>query len=322
MNRIIVSTLAALALAVAVPATAQDYPDRTVTIVVPYAPGGIADIAARTLGDALSRKWDQEVVVDNRTGGAGFIAAATVKRAPPDGYTLFVADAGVLAVNGYLFESVPYNAAADFKPVTMISDTPLVLVANSDAPFDTPEEYVAHAKQNPGTISYASAGIGSLNHIVPEWINAVAGIDAAHIPFRGGAPAATAVASGEAQVGVLSLSSIAPFVESGELKILGLARDERVDNHPDVPTLDESGIPGVAAGQWAGLVAPAGVPDEVFRKITEDSLEFLRSDEAREAFAERGAIVSPMEPGEFAALIETLRGQFSDVIAEAGISAD
>ncbi|WP_099865550.1 Bug family tripartite tricarboxylate transporter substrate binding protein [Pararhizobium haloflavum] len=322
MKHVAAVALCALMTSAAGLAHAQEYPDRTVTIIVPYAAGGIADIAARTLGEALSEKWDQEVIVDNRTGGAGFVAATAVANADPDGYTLFVSDMGVNVINPYLFEDVPYDPAEDFRPITMISDTPLVLVANSETPFDTAAEYVEYAKTNPGELSFGSAGIGSLNHIVPEWINAEMGLDTAHIPYRGGAPAATAIASGEAEVGVLALSSVGPFVDSGELKILGLAREERVESHPDIPTLIESGIPNVAAGQWAALFAPAEVPDEIVEKIAADSLEFLNSEEARETFGERGAIVVPMESDELGAMLDNLREQFSTIIVDANIRAN
>jgi tripartite-type tricarboxylate transporter receptor subunit TctC len=321
MKKHLTTALTAAALAFAAPAVAQDFPSQTVTIIVPYAPGGIADIAARTVGNTMSETWGQEVIVENRTGGAGFVAATSVARAQPDGHTLFVADAGVTVVNAYLFEETPYDPEADFRAITMISDTPLVLVANADAPFDTTEEYIAYAKENPGALSFGSAGIGSLNHIVPEWINVEAGIEVEHIAYSGGAPAATAIASGEVEVGVLALSSVGPFVDSGEIKLLGMAREERVNSHPDVPTLMESGV-DVAAGQWAGLFAPAEVPDEIAEQIERDVVAFLQSDEARETFAERGAIVSPTSSGEFDALLADLHERYSGIISAAGISAE
>lgn len=321
MKRVLGAALGALVLA-AGPAQALDYPTQTVTIVVPYAPGGIADIAARTVAEALSQKWGQEIIVDNRTGGAGFLAATAVARAAPDGHTLFVADMGVNVINPALFDEVPYDPAADFRPITIISDTPLVLVANVDAPFDTTEEYVDYARANPGTLTFASAGIGSLNHIVPEWINAEAGIDTLHIPYPGGAPAATAIASGEVDVGVLALSSVGPFVDSGAIKTLGLAREERVESHPDIPTLMEGGVANVAAGQWAGLFAPARVSDEIVAKIHADVVAFLESDAARETFAARGALVTPTEPEAFAAMLDRWREQFAQIIENAGITPD
>ncbi len=325
MNKHVIGALGAGLLAttaIATAANAQDWPSQTVTIIVPYAPGGIADIAARTVAEAMSREWGQEVIVDNRTGGAGFVAATAVARADADGHTLFVADMGVMVINQFLFDDIPYDPEADFVPLTIISDTPLVLAANIDAPFDTTEEFVAYAGENPGDVSFGSAGIGSLNHIVPEWINYEAGIDTVHVPYRGGAPAAAAVASGEVEVGVLALSSVGPFVDSGDLKLLGVARDERVDSHPDLPTLIEGGVPNVAAGQWAGLFAVAGTPDEVLDRIQSDVLAFLDTDDAIETFTGRGALVTPMERAEFAAMLDDLRSQFGTIIEAAGIEAD
>jgi len=321
MNKIISAAAGAFLLA-STPAFAQNWPTQTVTIIVPYAPGGIADIAARTVAEAMSSEWGQEVIVDNRTGGAGFVAATAVAMSEPDGHTLFVADMGVNVINPYLFDDIPYNPAEDFRAITMISDTPLVLAAYKDAPFDTTEEYVAYALANPGEVSFASAGIGSLNHIVPEWINYEMGIDAVHIPYRGGAPAATAVASGEVEIGVLALSSVGPFVDSGDIKVLGVAREERVASHPDLPTLIQGGVPNVAAGQWAGLFAPAGVSDEIANKIQADVVAFLNSDAANATFSARGAIVSPMESADFTALLDTLREQFSVIIEAANITPE
>ncbi|WP_176817257.1 Bug family tripartite tricarboxylate transporter substrate binding protein [Franzmannia pantelleriensis] len=320
-KKVLASAISAIALAT-VPLSAHAWPEQTVTIIVPYAPGGIADIAARTVAEAMTPVWGQEVIVDNRTGGAGFVAATAVARSTPDGHTLFVADMGVNVINPYLFDDIPYDPASDFRPITMISDTPLVLAAYSGAPFDTTEEYIAYAEANPGDISFASAGIGSLNHIVPEWINYETGIDTVHIPYRGGAPAATAVASGEAEVGVLALSSVGPFVDSDDIKLLGVARQERVESHPDLPTLIEGGVPNVAAGQWAGLFAPSGVSDEIIEKIYEDVAAYLATEEAQSAFADRGAIVSPMTSDEFSQMLDELREQFSTIIEAAGISAD
>lgn len=301
---------------------AHAWPEETVTIIVPYSPGGMSDIAARTIAQAMSSVWEKEVIVDNRTGGAGFIAAADAARATPDGHTLLVADMGVNVINPYLFDETPYDPTTDFRPITMISDTPMVLAAHNGAPFDTTEEYIAYAQANQGNISFASAGIGTLNHIVPEWINYEADIDAVHIPYRGGGSAATAVASGEAEVGVLALSSVGPFVDSGDIKMLGVARQERVESHPDLPTLIEGGIPNVAAGQWAGLFAPAGVSDEIVDKIYQDVVAFLETDEARKTFAERGAIVSPMTPEEFGQMLNDLREQYSVIIEAADINAN
>jgi tripartite-type tricarboxylate transporter receptor subunit TctC len=320
MNKLLCGAAGAVFLAA--PAFAQDWPSQTVTIIVPYAPGGIADIAARTVAEAMSQEWGQEVIVDNRTGGAGFIAATAVAQAEPDGHTLFVADMGVNVINPSLFDEVPYDPATDFIPITMISDTPLVLAANAQTPFQTVGDYVEAARATPGDLSFGSAGIGSLNHIVPEWINYEMGLQTVHIPYRGGAPAATAVASGEVEVGVLALSSVGPFVDSGDIRILGVAREERVASHPDVPTLIESGVPNVAAGQWAGLFAPAGTPEEVIEKIHTDVVAFLNSDAAEETFGARGAIVSPMDREDFATMLDTLRGQFATIIEAAGITAE
>lgn len=322
MKRFIATALGALVVSATAAMAAEDYPSRSITILVPFSPGGIVDIAARTVAEHLSERWGQEVLVENRTGGAGFIAATAAARAEPDGYTLLMAESGVITINPSLFDDVPYDPRSDFKPITTVSDTPLALVARSDAPFDTTEAFVEYASEHPNELTFASAGTGTLNHLVPEWINLEAEIDVRHIPYRGGAPAAAAIAGGEADVGVLALSSAGPFVESGDVKFLGIARDERVASHPDVPTIQEGGVPNIAAGQWAGLFAPAGVPDEIMDKLHGEIVAILESDEVRAQFAERGAEAIPMSREEFAAMLDDLTEQFRVIIETAEISPE
>ena len=319
MRRNIAGACAAVLLSATGALAQEDYPNRTITILVPFSPGGIVDIAARTVGEHLTERWGQQVVVENRTGGSGFIAATAAARAEPDGYTLLMAESGVSAINPSLYDEVPYDMQEDFRPVTMVSDTPLVLVARADAPFDTAEEFVAHAKENPGELTYASAGVGTLNHLAPEWIAMEAGIEIRHIPYRGGAPAATAVAGGEADVGVLALSSVQPFVDSGDIKILAVARAEPIPSRPDIPTIQDAGIANVDTSQWAGLFAPAGTPDEIVEKLNSAIVEILESEEVKAQFAERGAETVPTTPEEFAERVERLSEQFRTIIETAGI---
>jgi tripartite-type tricarboxylate transporter receptor subunit TctC len=322
MRKAIAAACAAAFVAAGSAMAAEDYPSRSITILVPFAAGGIVDIAARTVGEHLSQRWGQEVIVENRTGGAGFIAATAAARADPDGYTLLMAESGVSAINPSLFDDVPYDMERDFIPITTVSDTPLVLVARADAPFDSTQEFIAYAKENPGELSFASAGIGTLNHIAPEWIALEAGIELRAIHYRGGPPAATAIAGGEADVGVLALSSVHPFVESGDMKILSVARERPADSHPDIPTIQDEGVANIDTSQWAGLFAPSGVPEEIVDKLHSEITDILQSEEVQAQFAERGAEAIPMEREEFADMIRRLSEQYRVIVETAEITAE
>jgi tripartite-type tricarboxylate transporter receptor subunit TctC len=322
MRKVIAAACAAAFVAVGSAMAAEDYPSRSITILVPFAPGGIVDIAARTVGEHLSQRWGQEVIVENRTGGAGFIAATAAARAEPDGYTLLMAESGVSAINPSLFDDVPYDMERDFIPITTVSDTPLVLVARADAPFETVQEFVEYAQENPDELSFASAGIGTLNHIAPEWIAMEAGIELRPIHYRGGAPAATAIAGGEADVGVLALSSVEPFVQSGDLKVLAVARARPAETHPDIPTIQEEGIPNVDTSQWAGLFAPSGVPEEIVDKLHGEIVDILESEEVQAQFAERGAEAIPMEREDFADMVRRLSEQYRVIVETAEITPE
>ena len=225
MKRLLAAAIAAI---VASGAAAQDdYPNRAITILVPFAPGGVVDLASRTIGEGLSRRLGQEVIVENRAGGSGFIAATAAAQADPDGYTLFMGEAGTLTINPSLFEETPYDAEADFTTVSTITDTPLILVANKNASFKTFEEFLEAARAEPGSITYSSAGIGTLNRLAPEWMSLEGDIEIQHIPYKGGRPAATAVASGEVDVSVVSYSSTKPFIDSGDVIVLATTSAKR-----------------------------------------------------------------------------------------------
>ncbi|WP_137388516.1 Bug family tripartite tricarboxylate transporter substrate binding protein [Rhodoligotrophos defluvii] len=320
MKKLIASALLAVMTTVTGAAAQESYPTRNVTILVPFAPGGIVDIAARIVGEQLSQMWGQQVIVENRTGGNGFIAATAAKRAKPDGYTLLAAEAGVSVINGLLFTEIPYDMQKDFVPITLISDTPIVVAANADSGIDSMEDFLAKAKAE--QINYASPANGTLNHLTGEWMALEAGLKLRHIGYRGGAPAATALAGGEVPVGVLAYSSVRPYVESGKIKILAVTSEKRVDAAPDLPTLTESGIPKVATTQWAGIFAPAGTPDGIVQKIQRDIATVLAKPEVQKQFAAGGASVIPSTSAEFAQRLESEREQFGRIVREADIKAN
>ena len=314
---------AVLAATIGTGAFAQDdYPNRAITILVPFAPGGVVDLASRTIGEGLQRKLGQEVIVENRAGGSGFIAATAAAQSAPDGYTLFMGEAGTLTINPSLFETTPYDAEADFTAVSTITDTPLILVANKAASFKTFAEFLETAKVNPGTITYSSAGIGTLNHLAPEWMSLEAGITMAHIPYKGGRPAATAVASGEVDASVVSYSSTKPFIDSGDVIVLATTSASRIAPSPDTPTMQEGGVPNVDTSQWTGLMAPAGTPDAILDKLNATIAEILAEPAVSKLLTEAGAAPYPSSRADFTAMLTRLRGQFATIIETAGIKAE
>jgi len=319
MKRLLAAAIAAI---VASGAAAQDdYPNRAITILVPFAPGGVVDLASRTIGEGLSRRLGQEVIVENRAGGSGFIAATAAAQADPDGYTLFMGEAGTLTINPSLFEDTPYDAEADFTTVSTITDTPLILVANKNADFKTFEEFLAAARAEPGRITYSSAGIGTLNHLAPEWMAMEGDLDIQHIPYKGGRPAATAVASGEVDISVVSYSSTKPFIDSGDVVVLATTSAERIDPSPDTPTMQEGGVPNIDTSQWTGLMAPAGTPEPILDTLNSTIAEILAEPEVAKTLTEAGAAPYPSSRADFDAMLDRLRGQFATIIETAGISA-
>lgn len=319
MKGLIAATIGVLMMAGAASA-AEDYPNRSITILVPFSPGGITDIAARILGEELAKRWDQQVIVENRTGGSGFIAAQAAAQADADGYTLLAAEAGVSIINELMFDEVPYNMEKDFIPIGTISDTPIVLAAHVDTPADTVEEFIAMAKER--EVNYASPANGTLNHLTGEWMAVSADLNLRHIGYRGGAPAGTALASGEVPFGVLAYSSVLPYVQSGDIKFIAVTSAERVDADPDLPTLQEGGIPDVDSTQWSGIFAPAGTPEEIVEKLSTEIVALLNDPAVQARFEAVGAQAMPQSREEFAAQLERQREEFGKIVEAADISSN
>ena len=228
-------------------APAQDFPSKPIRIVVPFPPGGGVDVGARLLAAKMTERLGWQFVIDNRPGGNGFIAATNIAKSPPDGYSLFMAHVGEIAINPALFANVPYDLDRDFVPITLVGDGPMVYFANSQAPFSTLREFVAAAKAKPDTIAYSSAGNGSLNHLAAEWLAQAAGIKLVHVPFKGGAAAATAVAAGDVPFGVSSIPGLIPHLKSGRVKVLAVTTAKRASFRPDWPTTAELGVGDIDA---------------------------------------------------------------------------
>jgi len=284
-------------------ATGQDYPSRPVRIVVPYAPGGVTDIAARIVGNKLSEFWKQQVVIENRAGGGGVIGTEAVAKATPDGYTLLVGTVSEFAITHHLYAKFPLNPLKDFAPVLLVSDTPLMFAAHASAPFNTVSEMMAYANAQPGGLAFSSPGNGTLNHLTGERFAFETRTKMLHVPYKGGGPAGAAIASGEVPVGLVAASSAIAFIKSGRAKAIAVTAARRIPLGPDWPTVAESGVPGFEASNWVAMVAPAGTPRDIIAKINADANRALKMPDVRERLAAGGAEAVGSTPEELAAKI-------------------
>ncbi|HYR37386.1 MAG TPA: tripartite tricarboxylate transporter substrate-binding protein [Burkholderiales bacterium] len=310
-----------LALAAAMgPAQAQDYPTKPIHVLVPFAPGGAVDTTARVLALAMQQRVNWQFVIENRPGGNGFIATTAVQKAAPDGYTLLMAHTGEFAVNPALFDNVPYELERDFLPITMVSDSPMLYLANVNAPFNSFQELVAQAKAKPGSISFSSAGNGSINHLAGEWLAQAAGIQLLHVPYKGGAPAAAAVAAGDVQFGVMAVPGAAPHLKSGRGKVIGITTAKKSPLDPSWATPRDAGIPDLDASIWVGLFAPKGTPQAVVDRVNKEVRQTLGMPDVQKRFIESaGGEAVGMTPAEFLARIKSDAERYRRVVQKAGV---
>ncbi len=288
-----IASVIALVVFCAAPAQAQNYPAKPIHILVPYAPGGISDIASRILGAKLTEAWGQQVLVENRPGGNGFIAMAATAKAAPDGYTMVMATGGDVAINPAMFKEMPYDVEGDLAAIAMVSDAPLVLAAHAGAPYNTVADVIAAAKAQPGRISVATPGNGSINQIVLEWMALNTGTQFQHIPYKGGAPAAAALAAGDIPLGVLASSSVAPHVKSGRVRVLAVTMAKRSTLNPEWPTLQQEGVKEIDASNWTALFAPKATPQPIIDKLNAEVVKILNMPDVKERFAGGGVVTIP-----------------------------
>jgi tripartite-type tricarboxylate transporter receptor subunit TctC len=267
----------------------QSFPNKPVKIIVPYGAGGISDIAARIIANKLSQMWQQAVIVDNKVGGGGFIAMNAVAKSDPDGHTLLVATVAEFTIAQHLNKNQSLNTANEFIPISLLLDTPMLIVANADKNINSVAQLINQSKAQTGGISFASPGIGTLNHLMGERFAAEAGAKLVHIPYKGGAQAVLAIVSGEAPIGVAGAAVVTSFIESGKLKVLGLASRQRSKDHPDWPTLIESGLKDFVESNWVAIAAPQGVPKEIIQKMNTDINKVLQLDDVKEQILKLGA---------------------------------
>ena len=274
----------------------QDYPNKPIRVLVPFAPGGAVDTTARVLAQAMTQRLSWQFVIENRPGGNGFIATTAAAKAPADGYTLLMAHTGEFAVNPALFSEVPYELERDFAPITMVSDAPMLYLANAKAPFNTFQELIAAAKARPGAITFGSAGNGSINHLAGEWLAQAAGIQLLHIPYKGGAPAAAAVASGDVHFGVMAVPGALPHIRSGRGKVVGITTAKKSPLEPAWATPRDAGIPDLDASIWVGLFAPKGTAQAVIDRLNREVRATLADADVKKRFVDTGAEATGMTP--------------------------
>ncbi|HXF88934.1 MAG TPA: tripartite tricarboxylate transporter substrate binding protein [Xanthobacteraceae bacterium] len=320
--RLLTGLMAAVLALASTAAQSQDYPNKPIRIIVPFAPGGIVDTAARVVGQKLQERWGQQVIVDNRPGGNAFIGVTAAAKSPADGYTLLMAHTGEFAVNPAVFKDVPYDLDRDFTPITLINDAPMVFVVNANAPYKTMQELIAAAKAKPGTIGVSSPGNGSINHLVLEWLSLETGAKFLHVPYKGGAPAITATAGGEVPAGTAALGSAMPHIQAGRVRVIAVTTGERSSVNKDWPTLKESGVPNVQSSIWAGLFAPKGVPQPIIDKIYGEVAKILELPDVKARFAAGGGTTGGMKPAEFAAKIRQEATSLKQVAAKANVKVE
>ncbi|MEJ8840712.1 tripartite tricarboxylate transporter substrate binding protein [Ramlibacter sp. AN1133] len=316
--------LAALALAAATPfaATAQAYPAKPITVIVPFAAGGTTDILARVIGQALTRDLGQSVIVDNRSGAGGNIGAQLAAKAPADGYTLFMGTVGTHAINQSLYKKMPFDPIKDFAPLTRVAMVPNLLVANPGKPYKTVKELIAYAQKNPGKVNFGSSGSGSSIHLSGELFNALAKVDMVHVPYKGSAPAVSDLIGGQIDIMFDNMPSAIQHVRAGKLRPLAVTTAKRSPELPDVPTIAEAGVPGYEATSWFGMFAPAGTPAPIVAKLNGALVKALADPQVKKKLAEQGAEPYSEKPEQFAEFIRQETAKWSKVVKDSGASAD
>ncbi len=303
-------------------AQAQSFPAKTVRLIVGFSPGGNVDIPARIVAAKLGEMWNASVVVENRVGAGGSIAAAMVAQALADGYTLLLCNAASNAIDVAFYKNLPYDPVKDFAPISQVGWVPNILIVNPATKFHTVGEFVAYAKANPGKVSYASAGVGTSQHLAMELLKSMTDIDVVHVPYKGGHPALTDVLGGQIQVMLGAVPTTQAAVKSGKVRALGVTSAKRSAQLPDVPTIAESGVPGYEVTSWYGLCGPAALPKALMTKLNADLVKALNSPDTQQRLAEQGIEVLPSTPEQFGAYIKSEVSKWVKVVKAAGISAE
>jgi tripartite-type tricarboxylate transporter receptor subunit TctC len=312
-----------IAAVAAAPACAQGaYPDRPVRFIVPYPPGGITDILARTIAQHVSQAWGQTMFVENKAGASGNIGLAAAAKAAPDGYTIVFGNASTHAINASLFKSLPFDPIRDFEPVTMVARVSNVLLVGRDSPARSLAELVALAKSKPGQLTFASNSVGSSNHLTGELLKTMAGIDMIHVPYKSSTSAVIDLMEGRVALMFDNLTTAMPYLKDGRLRALAVTSEKRVALLPDVPTMVESGYPGFVVTPWWGVFAPANTPKPIIAKLNHDIREVLQSREVRAFLASNATEVVGDSPEVFGAFVKEEVARWGNVVKASGATAD
>ena len=312
---------AALLACLSLPALAQQYPTRAIRMIIPFPAGSAADIIARAMEPAMRERLAQPVVVDNRGGAGGNIAAEITAKSPPDGYTLLLATIGTQAINLSLYPKLGYHPQRDFTTITLIGESPNAMVVNPIVPVKTVKEFIALAKARPGVLNYGSSGAGTTVHLSGELFSVMTGVKMVHVPFKGATESLTGLLSGETDLQFASLSSAIPFIKAGRLRPLGMTSPLRSPSMPDLPTIAEQGLPGYAAVAWYGIVGPAKLPANVVATINKVTLATLEQKDVRERLFNSGVEIRTMGPEEFAKFTESEIQKWARVVKASGARA-
>jgi tripartite-type tricarboxylate transporter receptor subunit TctC len=303
-------------------ALAQAWPTKPLRMLVPFPPGGGVDFAARIVGKHLSDRLGQPVVIENRAGANGIIALEALKGAAPDGYTVAAASNGPLVINPALYLKLPYDPVRDFVAVGRMVNFPLLLVTHPSLPATSVAEVIALARAKPGTLTYSSPGVGNGSHLAVELFASMANVSLVHVPYKGTAPAATALLGGEVSLTISSIPTVLPHIRAGKLRALAVGNASRLPSLPEFPTLAESGLPGYEAFSWAGLIAPAGTPREIVARLNRETVQVLQQSDIVEQLARDGTLADPDTPEEFSAYIKSELVKWAAIVRLAKIKPE
>jgi tripartite-type tricarboxylate transporter receptor subunit TctC len=300
----------------------SDFPAKPVRFVIGFTPGGPSDILARAVGQKLAERWSQQVVVENRPGAGGNLAAEVVAKSAPDGHTWLLGNNSILATNHALYKKLPYDPVKDFAPVALVAVQPNILVVHPDVPAKSVAELIEVLKKSPGKLNYASSGAGAAAHLAGELFKTMAGVDIVHVPYKGAQPALNDVIAGHAQLMFATSASVIPFIKAGRLRALAVTTAQRSPSVPELPTISEAGLPGFEATTWHGVVVPAATPTALVQKLNQDINAALKEKDLSERLAGLGAEVLTGTPRDFADYIAREIPKWTKVVKDSGARAD
>ena len=322
MRYFLVCLFAALGLAAGMPAAAETWPTRTITLVVPFPAGGATDVVGRTIAQALSDRLGQQVIVENRAGANGQIGSTAVAQAKPDGYTLLMGGVNTQGMNDVLYKNRRYDSLKDFTPIAVTSVIPVAFVVHPSLPANSLQDLVRLAKERPGQLSYGSSGAGGPHNLAMELFKSIAKIDIQHIPYKGGAPQLNDLVAGHIKIGAIGLPPALQHIKQGRLRALALADGKRTSFLADLPTVAEQGYPNFEVNYWLGLFGPAGLQKDVVTRLNKEVVDILKQPAVRETLAKQGVEIVTSTPDELGSLVAKEINRWGQVVKDAGISLD